>query len=115
MITTASLISLQASRYMDLQPSIETIIPAHAFNLRLQSLQLSFYANDPRFLHATASRYLQLKCVADIENFPEMRRETSLTAVLLHDDELRNQKLVNSGEIIFSYYFAFFLLLCDSK
>lgn len=79
----------------ELQPSIDTSIPAHDYVLRRQKLQVRFYLSGPRFYHAGKS--LELKCVAEIENFPELKRETSLTAAITHYDNLNNQMLIHAG------------------
>lgn len=81
--------------YGELQPKIENTIPAHDYNLRREILQTHFYLNGPRFYNPT--RVLELKCVAEIENFPELRRETVLNAYLVQDDNLNNQMLLSSG------------------
>ncbi|XP_049306554.1 uncharacterized protein LOC105232926 [Bactrocera dorsalis] len=79
----------------ELQPSIDTSIPAHDYVLRRQKLQVRFYLSGPRFYHA--GKNLELKCVAEIENFPELKRETSLTAAITHYDNLNNQMLIHAG------------------
>ncbi|XP_055922797.1 uncharacterized protein LOC129953581 [Eupeodes corollae] len=81
--------------YGELQPRIEHTIPAHDYNLRRQILQTHFYLNGPRFYNPT--RILELKCVAEIENFPTLRRESVLKANLIQDDNLNNQMLLSSG------------------
>lgn len=79
----------------ELQPSIDTSISAHDYVLRRQKLQVRFYLSGPRFYHA--GKNLELKCVAEIENFPELKRETSLTAAITHYDNLNNQMLIHAG------------------
>ncbi|KAH8268001.1 hypothetical protein KR018_004178, partial [Drosophila ironensis] len=68
----------------ELQPSIDTSIPAHDYVLRRQRLQVHFYLQGQRFYQA--GKILELKCVAEIENYPELRRETSLSASLSQFD-----------------------------
>ncbi|XP_017845878.1 uncharacterized protein LOC108602305 isoform X2 [Drosophila busckii] len=89
---------------MDMQPSMDTTIAAHEYNLRRIISQLNFYANDPRFYQlplrvASPLRLgLELRCVAEIESYPQLRREASLHALLFSDDiELKNQKSLKSG------------------
>ncbi|XP_030370382.1 uncharacterized protein LOC115621001 [Scaptodrosophila lebanonensis] len=116
---------VQAS-FVDLQPSIETTIAAHDYNLRRIISQLNFYANEPRFHQQQLQQLLQqqqqhnqlhqqqltkqrlrmltpqrlgleLRCVAEIESYPQLQRETSLNALLFRDDiDLKNQKLIKS-------------------
>lgn len=38
-----------------------------------------------------------MKCIAEIENFPELTRETSLNAALIPYDNLNNQMLIHAG------------------
>lgn len=112
---------------MDLQPTVETTIAAHDYNLRRIISQLNFYANDPRFHQLQLQQLLQqrqqqqqiqhqqqqqlrlmspqrlgldLRCVAEIESYPQLTRETSLHALLFRDDiDLKNQKhFKSSGE-----------------
>ncbi|KAH8312614.1 hypothetical protein KR044_011676, partial [Drosophila immigrans] len=100
---------VQAS-LVDLEPVVETTIAAHDYNLRRIISQLNFYANDPRFhtlrlteqlqkVSAPSRLGLDLRCLAEIESYPELKRETSLQAVLFRDDiDLKNQKSFKSGE-----------------
>ncbi|KAH8330464.1 hypothetical protein KR067_003423 [Drosophila pandora] len=73
----------------ELQPSIDTSIPAHDYVLRRQRLQVHFYLQGQRFFQA--GKILELKCVAEIENYPELRRETTLSASLSQFDNFNNQ------------------------
>ncbi|XP_064552770.1 uncharacterized protein beat-Vb isoform X3 [Drosophila montana] len=110
---------------VDLQPSVETTIAAHDYNLRRIVSQLNFYANDPRFHQLQLQQLLQqrqqqqqqqqqkqqqlrvisparlsleLRCVAEIESYPQLTRETSLQALLFRDDiDLKNQKQFKSA------------------
>ncbi|KAM8705131.1 hypothetical protein ACLKA7_009572 [Drosophila subpalustris] len=92
---------------VDLQPMVETTIAAHDYNLRRIISQLNFYANDPRFhqqrleqqrLNNPMRLGLDLRCVAEIESYPQLARETSLQAILFRDDiDLKNQKLLKSA------------------
>ncbi|EDV93263.1 GH18359 [Drosophila grimshawi] len=105
---------------LDMQPSVETSIAAHDYNLRRIVSQLNFYANDPRFHQLQLQQLLQqrqqqqqqqqlrsmsplrlgleLRCVAEIESYPQLMRETSLQAHLFRDDiDLKNQKLFKSA------------------
>ncbi|EDW59326.1 uncharacterized protein beat-Va [Drosophila virilis] len=75
----------------ELQPSIDTSIPAHDYILRRQRLQVHFYLQGHRFY--LVSKILELKCVAEIENYPELRRETTLSASVTEFDNLNNQML----------------------
>ncbi|EDV93268.1 GH19206 [Drosophila grimshawi] len=75
----------------ELQPTIDTSIPAHDYILRRQRLQVHFYLQGHRFY--LVSKILELKCVAEIENYPELRRETTLSASLTQFDNLNNQML----------------------
>lgn len=87
---------------------VETTIAAHDYNLRRIISQLNFYANDPRFhqqrleqqrLNNPMRLGLDLRCVAEIESYPQLARETSLHAILFRDDiDLKNQKLLKSGK-----------------
>lgn len=79
----------------ELQPNVDTSISAHGYILRRQKLQVHFYLSGPRFFHA--GKILQLKCVAEIENYPELIRETSLNAALIPYDNLNNQMLIHAG------------------
>ncbi|XP_034663431.1 uncharacterized protein LOC117898285 [Drosophila subobscura] len=102
---------------VDLLPSIETTIAAHDYNLRRVVSQLNFYANEPRFHQAQLQQLmlqrqqqpqqkrtisparlgLELRCVAEIDRYPQLQREAALTAQLFRDDiDLKNQKLINS-------------------
>lgn len=121
---------LQAS-IVDLQPTVETTIAAHDYNLRRIISQLNFYANDPRFHQLQLQQLLQqrqqqqqtqqqqqqlrvmsplrlgldLRCVAEIESYPQLMRETSLHALLFRDDiDLKNQKHFKSGECALREY-----------
>ncbi|XP_055906579.1 uncharacterized protein LOC129941848 [Eupeodes corollae] len=78
----------------ELQPTIEQTIPAHDYNLTKQTLQVHFYLNGPRYFNS--GRMLQLKCVAEIDKYPKLRRETTLSASLMHDENLNNQMLLSS-------------------
>ncbi|KAH8359782.1 hypothetical protein KR093_008873, partial [Drosophila rubida] len=89
---------------LDLQPIVETTIAAHDYNLRRIISQLNFYANDPRFhqqlqkLSSPMRLGLDLRCVAEIESYPQLTRETSLQALLFRDDiDLKNQKSFKSA------------------
>ncbi|KAH8417619.1 hypothetical protein KR222_002821 [Zaprionus bogoriensis] len=111
---------------VDLQPTVETTIAAHDYNLRRIISQLNFYANDPRFHQLQLQQLLQqrqqhqqqqlqqtqaaqrimsplrlgldLRCVAEIESYPQLTRETSLHALLFRDDiDMKNQKHFKSG------------------
>ncbi|KAH8242856.1 hypothetical protein KR032_002604, partial [Drosophila birchii] len=73
----------------ELQPTIDTSIAAHDYVLRRQRLQVHFYLQGQRFFQA--GKILELKCVAEIENYPELRRETSLSASLSQFDNFNNQ------------------------
>ena len=79
----------------ELQPSIDTSIAAHDYVLRRQKLLVHFYLSGPRFFHA--GKILELKCIAEIENFPELKRETSLSAAVVPYDNLNNQMLIHAG------------------
>lgn len=79
----------------ELQPNVDTSISAHGYILRRQKLQVHFYLSGPRFYQA--GKILQLKCIAEIENFPELTRETSLNAALIPYDNLNNQMLIHAG------------------
>ncbi|XP_051863309.1 uncharacterized protein LOC117575921 isoform X2 [Drosophila albomicans] len=91
----------------DLQPIVETTIAAHDYNLRRIISQLNFYANDPRFhqqrqqqqkLASPMRLGLDLRCVAEIESYPLLTRETSLQALVFRDDiDLKNQKSFKSA------------------
>ncbi|XP_017845632.2 uncharacterized protein LOC108602118 [Drosophila busckii] len=81
----------------ELQPSIDTSIPAHDYILRRQRLQVHFYLQGQRFYRS--SRILTLKCVAEIDNYPELRREIVLSASLDQFDNLNNQMLVHADTI----------------
>lgn len=94
-VTLTWYINGEQALYGELQPRIEQTIPAHGYNLQKQILQTHFYLNGPRFYNPT--RVLELKCVAEIENFPTLRRETVLNAYLVQDDNLNNQMLLSSG------------------
>lgn len=94
-VTLTWYINGEQALYGELQPRIEQTIPAHGYNLQKQILQTHFYLNGPRFYNPT--RVLELKCVAEIENFPALRRETLLNAYLVQDDNLNNQMLLSSG------------------
>lgn len=76
----------------ELQPSIDTSIPAHDYILRRQRLQVNFYLQAQRFYKA--GKILELKCVAEIENYPELRRETTLSAALTPFDNMNNLNLM---------------------
>ncbi|KAM8705126.1 hypothetical protein ACLKA7_009567 [Drosophila subpalustris] len=79
----------------ELQPSIDTSIPAHDYILRRQRLQVHFYLQGQRFYQN--GNVLKLKCVAEIENYPELRREMTLSAALTpFNDNLNNQMLKHS-------------------
>lgn len=80
----------------ELQPRLETSLAAHDYLLKSQTLQIHFYVNGPRFIHFR--KMLELKCVAEIVNFPQLRRETKLSAILTHDQNLNNQMLLSNGE-----------------
>lgn len=92
---------------VDLQPMVETTIAAHDYNLRRIISQLNFYANDPRFHQQRLEQQritnptrlgLDLRCVAEIESYPQLARETSLQAILFRDDiDLKNQKSLKSA------------------
>ncbi|XP_030369782.1 uncharacterized protein LOC115620608 [Scaptodrosophila lebanonensis] len=79
----------------ELQPTVDTSIPAHDYVLRRQRLQVHFYLQGQRFYQA--GKILELKCVAEIENYPELRRQTTLSAALTHFDNLNNQMLIHAG------------------
>ncbi|XP_034486014.1 uncharacterized protein LOC117790626 [Drosophila innubila] len=78
----------------ELQPTIDTSIPAHDYILRRQRLQVHFYLQGQRFYQT--GNILKLKCVAEIENYPELRREMTLSAALTPFDNLNNQMLKHS-------------------
>ncbi|XP_033245769.1 uncharacterized protein LOC108154358 isoform X2 [Drosophila miranda] len=105
---------------VDLLPSIETTIAAHDYNLRRIVSQLNFYANEPRFHQAQLQQLmlqrqqqpqqkrtisparlgLELRCVAEIDRYPQLQREASMYAQLFRDDiDLKNQKLINSRSV----------------
>ncbi|XP_037956740.1 uncharacterized protein LOC119686270 [Teleopsis dalmanni] len=79
----------------ELLPSTDTSIAAHDYILRRQKLQVNINLTGPRFYHA--GKILELKCVAEIENFPDLRREAVLSATLMPYDNLNNQMLIHSG------------------
>lgn len=95
---------------MDLLPSIETTIAAHDYNMRRVVSQLNFYANEPRYHQLQLQKLIQqkrtisparlgleLRCVAEIDRYPDLQREATMTAQLFRDDlDLKNQKLTNS-------------------
>lgn len=76
----------------ELQPTIDNSIPAHDYILRRQRLQVNFYLQAQRFYKA--GKILELKCVAEIENYPELRRETTLSAALTPFDNMNNLNLM---------------------
>jgi len=78
----------------ELQPTIDTSIPAHDYILRRQRLQVHFYLQGQRFYQT--GNILKLKCVAEIENYPELRREMTLSAALTPFDNMNNQMLKHS-------------------
>ncbi|XP_034116278.1 uncharacterized protein LOC117575928 [Drosophila albomicans] len=105
----------------ELQPSIDTSIPAHDYILRRQRLQVHFYLQGQRFYQT--DNILRLKCVAEIENYPELRREMTLSAALTPFDNLNNLMLKHSisaasaqrschlaGTCLISGFFALILL-----
>lgn len=95
---------------MDLLPSIETTIAAHDYNMRRVVSQLNFYANEPRYHQLQLQKLIQqkrtisparlgleLRCVAEIDRYPDLQREATMSAQLFRDDlDLKNQKLTNS-------------------
>ncbi|EDW81723.1 uncharacterized protein Dwil_GK12214 [Drosophila willistoni] len=102
---------------IDLLPSIETTITAHEYNLRRIVSQLNFYANDPRFHQLQLQELmiqrqqhkrvitppklgLELRCVAEIDRYPQLQREAIMYAQLFRDEmDLKNQKLINSKSV----------------
>ncbi|TMW46217.1 hypothetical protein DOY81_008703, partial [Sarcophaga bullata] len=79
----------------ELQPYVDSSISAHGYILRRQKNQVHFYLSGPRFYQS--NKILQLKCIAEIENFPELTRETSLNAALIPYDNLNSQMLLHAG------------------
>lgn len=77
----------------ELQPRQETTLSAHDYILKSETLQIHFYVNGPRFIHFR--KMLELKCVAAINKFPQLRRESKLSAILTHDQNLNNQMLLS--------------------
>ncbi|EDV42643.1 uncharacterized protein Dana_GF16919 [Drosophila ananassae] len=98
---------------VDLLPSIETTIAAHDYNMRRVVSQLNFYANEPRYHQLQLQKLIQqkrtisparlgleLRCVAEIDRYPDLQREATMTAQLFRDDlDLKNQKLTNSRSV----------------
>jgi len=72
--------------------------------------QLNFYANEPRFHQLQLQKLIQqkrtisparlgleLRCVAEIDRYPNLQREGSMFAQLFRDEiDQKNQKLINS-------------------
>jgi len=88
----------------DLHPTIDPTLDAHGYSLRRQRLQVNFYLTGSRFFHV--GKMLELKCVAEIENFPELRRETTLGAELNPPYDINNQMLIHAGIATSKYYLS---------
>ncbi|EDW97158.1 uncharacterized protein LOC6536877 [Drosophila yakuba] len=73
----------------ELYPTTDTSLAAHDYVLRRQRLQVQFFLQGQRFFQA--GKILELKCVAEIENYPELRREKTLSASLSQYDNFNNQ------------------------
>lgn len=84
----------------------ETTIDAGDFELRSRTMQIRFQLDDKHF--GQARRQIFLKCVANIEQIPNMKRQTSEFAYIQSDD-LQNLRLINSqslGECDASCYWS---------
>jgi len=83
---------------------------AHGYSMRRIISQLNFYANEPRFHQLQLQKLIQqkrtisparlgleLRCVAEIDRYPNLQREGSMFAQLFRDEiDQKNQKLINS-------------------
>jgi len=85
----------------ELYPTTDTSLAAHDYVLRRQRLQVQFFLQGQRFFQA--GKILELKCVAEIENYPELRREKTLSASLSQYDNFNNQmplRHANASELL---------------
>lgn len=75
----------------------ETTIDAEYFLLRSRTMQIRFHLNEHNFGYV--QRQIFLKCVASIEQIPNMKRQTS-ELVYIQSDDLQNLRLItqNKGE-----------------
>lgn len=71
----------------------ETTIDAEDFILRSRTMQIRFHLDEQHFGHVR--RQIFLKCVANIEQIPNRKRQTS-ELVYIQSDDLQNLRLINS-------------------
>lgn len=74
----------------------ETTIDAGDFVLRSRTMQIRFPLDEKHFGHVR--RQIFLKCVANIEQIPNTKRQTSEFAYIQSDD-LQNLRLINSQSL----------------
>jgi hypothetical protein len=89
----------------------ETTIDGEDFMLRSRTMQIRFHLDENNF-DRHIQRQIFLKCVANVEQIPNMRRQTS-ELVYIQSDDLQNLRLINSqsvGECDKSCYFEKFVL-----
>lgn len=76
-----------------LQPQHETSALVNEFNLRYRTLEIRFLIDKERFGNV---KQLVLKCSAKIENFPLLTRDRTISLFIGLDDDVANQKLINT-------------------
>lgn len=71
----------------------ETTVDAEYFILKSRTVQIKFQLDEQHF--SFAQRQIFLKCVANVEQISNMKRQTS-ELVYIQSDDLKNLRLINS-------------------
>lgn len=86
-------LNFQVTNLQALISQYETTIDAGDVILRSRTMQIRFHLDEQHFGHV--QRQIFLKCVANIEQIPNMKRQTS-ELVYIQSDDLQNLRLINS-------------------
>lgn len=86
-------LKFQATSEEALISQYETTIDGEHFTLSSRRAQIRFHLDEQHFGHV--QRQIFLKCVANIEQVPNMKRQTS-ELVYIQSDDLQNLRLINS-------------------
>lgn len=89
-------LNFQVTRDKAVINQYETTIDAEYFLLPSRTMQIRFHLMEHNFDHVP--REIFLKCVASIEQIPNMKRQTS-ELVYIQSDDLQNLRLINSQHI----------------
>ena len=94
-------------------PEQETTIENDGFLLRYRTLEMRFFLD--RKIDRNLKGKINLRCIARIDQLPDVTRESSAVIYVLDKDELRNQKLINyywrsAGELKKKYNIS--LIVC---